>query len=91
LLKDSLKNRLKIKVFLGQSVSKKHWAQRLGLGSGGLGKALAMEHRGMLRPTRSSLSAVGKRCNEDKTLYIHITPPLTKPGVVGSALIDNTY
>ncbi len=42
-----------------------------------------MEHRGMLRPTRSSLSALGKRCSEDKTLYIHFTPPLTKP-VVGS-------
>ena len=41
-----------------------------------------MEHRGMLRPTRSSLSAVGKRCSQDNTLYIHITPPLPKPGVV---------
>ena len=40
-----------------------------------------MEHRGMLRPTRSSLSAVGKRCSEDNTLCLHITPPLTKPVV----------
>ena len=43
-----------------------------------------MEHRGMLRPTRSSLSAVGKRCSEDNTLCLHITPPLTKPGVMAS-------
>lgn len=42
-----------------------------------------MEHRGMLRPTRSSQSPVGKRCSEDRNLYIHITPPLTKPVVSG--------
>jgi hypothetical protein len=40
-----------------------------------------MKHRGILRPTRSSLSAVGKRCSEDRNLYTHIAPPLTKPGV----------
>lgn len=45
-----------------------------------------MEHRGMLRPTRSSLSTVGKRCSEDNTLCLLITPPLTKPGVGNRAL-----
>ena len=50
-----------------------------------------MEHRGMLRPTRTSLSTVGKRCSEDKTLCLHITPPLTKPVVVGSWPLHRTF
>ena len=45
-----------------------------------------MERSGMFSATLTSLSTVTKRCSEDKILYLHITPPLTKPSVGGSAI-----
>jgi hypothetical protein len=42
-----------------------------------------MERSGMFSATFTSLSTVTKRYAKIKILYIHVTPPLTKPGVGG--------
>ena len=50
-----------------------------------------MQRSGMFSATFTSQSPVGKRCSEDKNLYLHITPPLTKPGVVARATVSRPW